>query len=125
MINLSYEPFVQEGDRGWCVGQPAGAGQSLILGFQAITTAALAVSDASDGGRVLILFGRLDSVSVTRLWESVRKAVADAQSRRVVVDTKDVDYCDGAGIAPLVTSCAIRAYPRSRSQISSPRSKCC
>jgi phospholipid/cholesterol/gamma-HCH transport system permease protein len=67
-----------------------------------MTTAALAITDASDGGRVLALSGRLDSQSVTGLWASVRRAVADVPSRRVVVDASGVDYCDGAGIALFV-----------------------
>ena len=67
-----------------------------------MTTAVLAISDVSDGGRVLALSGRLDSESVTRLWESMRQAVADAPARRVVVDASGVDYCDGAGIALFV-----------------------
>ena len=67
-----------------------------------MTTAALAISDASDGGRVLALSGRLDSSSVTTLWDPVRRAMADAPSRRVVVDAHGVDYCDGAGIALFV-----------------------
>jgi phospholipid/cholesterol/gamma-HCH transport system permease protein len=67
-----------------------------------MTAAALAVSETSDGGRVLALSGRLDSASVTGLWDSVRRAVADAPARRVVVDAGGVDYCDGAGIALFV-----------------------
>jgi phospholipid/cholesterol/gamma-HCH transport system permease protein len=67
-----------------------------------MTTAALAISDGSDGGRVLELSGRLDSESVAKLWDSVRRAMADAPTRRVVVDAKGVDYCDTAGIALFV-----------------------
>ena len=67
-----------------------------------MTTAALAISDASDGGRILALSGRLDAAAVTALWDSVRRAVADVPSRPVVVDARAVDYCDGAGIALLV-----------------------
>src|SRR4030095_8333348 len=67
-----------------------------------MTAAVLAVSETSDGGRVLALSGRLDSASVTGLWESVRRAVADAPARGVVVDAGGVDYCDGAGIALFV-----------------------
>ena len=67
-----------------------------------MTTAALSVSDATDGGRVLSLSGRLDSESVTPLWDAVRRAVVEAQARRVVVDARGVDYCDGAGIALFV-----------------------
>jgi phospholipid/cholesterol/gamma-HCH transport system permease protein len=67
-----------------------------------MTLATLAVSEASDGRRVLALSGRLDAVSVPSLWESVRRAVAEAPARRVVVDATAVDYCDGAGIALFV-----------------------
>jgi phospholipid/cholesterol/gamma-HCH transport system permease protein len=67
-----------------------------------MTTAALAISEAADGGRVLALSGRLDSESVPSLWREVRRAVAEVPSRRVVVDAAGVDYCDGAGIAIFV-----------------------
>ena len=67
-----------------------------------MTSAVLAISDASDGGRLLSLSGRLDSESVTTIWDSVRRAVADVPARRVVVDAGGVDYCDGAGIALFV-----------------------
>jgi phospholipid/cholesterol/gamma-HCH transport system permease protein len=64
--------------------------------------AALAISDAPDGSRVLALSGRLDAAALKELWSPTRRAVADAPSRPVVVDAAGVDYCDGAGAALLV-----------------------
>ena len=65
--------------------------------------AALAISDAPDGRRVLALSGRLDANSIRGVWAEGRQAIAaTAPDRRIVVDAANVDYCDGAGIALLV-----------------------
>ena len=64
--------------------------------------AALAITDTPEGERVLALSGRLDASALRELWSSVRRAVADAATRPVVVDASGVDYCDGAGAALLV-----------------------
>jgi phospholipid/cholesterol/gamma-HCH transport system permease protein len=64
--------------------------------------ASLAVSDTDDGRRVLALSGRLDATTIRDVWEAARRAIAAAADRRVLVDAKAVDYCDGAGIALLV-----------------------
>jgi len=64
--------------------------------------AALAISDAPDGTRVLSLSGRLDAYSTANVWPAARTAVRAAQNRDVVVDASAVDYCDGAGVALLV-----------------------
>jgi phospholipid/cholesterol/gamma-HCH transport system permease protein len=61
----------------------------------------LAVSD-TDGARVLALAGRLDASTIRGPWRDARAALAQAAGKRIVVDAKDVDYCDGAGIALLV-----------------------
>jgi phospholipid/cholesterol/gamma-HCH transport system permease protein len=63
--------------------------------------AALAVSD-TDSARILALAGRLDASTIRDLWREARSALAQAAGKRIVVDAKDVDYCDGAGIALLV-----------------------
>jgi len=63
--------------------------------------AALAVSDV-DGQRVLSLSGRLDASTIRDLWQQALRAVADTRARRIVVDARAVEYCDGAGIALLV-----------------------
>jgi len=64
--------------------------------------AALAVADAADGSRMLILSGRLDSYSIAGVWREARAAVEAAPDRRIVIDAAAVDYCDGGGVAMLV-----------------------
>jgi phospholipid/cholesterol/gamma-HCH transport system permease protein len=67
-----------------------------------MTSAALAVTEAPDGRRILALSGRLDAETIPKVWRDALFAVKDAGARRVVVDAAGVDYCDGAGIALLV-----------------------
>ena len=67
-----------------------------------MSTAALAVSEAPDGRRVLALSGRLDADSIPVVWRDALTAVRGAGARAVVVDAAGVDYCDGAGIALIV-----------------------
>lgn len=64
--------------------------------------AALAISDATDGRRVLTLTGRLDAGSVSSVWEATQRAVGEAGTRPITVDAAGVDYCDGAGLALFV-----------------------
>ena len=64
--------------------------------------AAVAVSDTTDGRRILALSGRLDATTIRHVWDESRRAIASAPHERVVVDAANVDYCDGAGIALLV-----------------------
>jgi phospholipid/cholesterol/gamma-HCH transport system permease protein len=70
--------------------------------------AALAISDTTDGRRVLALSGRLDANSIRRVWAEGRDAIAAAPGKPVVVDAANVEYCDGAGIALLVDLIAQR-----------------
>ncbi len=67
-----------------------------------MSSAALAISEAPDGPRVLALSGRLDADTIPVVWREALAAVRGAGTRRVVVDAGAVDYCDGAGIALLV-----------------------
>lgn len=64
--------------------------------------AALAINDDATGRRVLALSGRLDASSIRGIWHDARIAIANAAGQRIVVDAKNVEYCDGAGIALLV-----------------------
>jgi len=64
--------------------------------------AGLTITDQRDGRRVLALSGRLDAATVRTLWDSMRKAAADAPAMPIVVDAAQVDYCDGAGAALLI-----------------------
>lgn len=65
--------------------------------------AALAISETADGSRVLALSGHLDASTVRPLWAEGRRAVTSASGARVVVDAANVDYCDGAGVAMLIS----------------------
>lgn len=51
---------------------------------------------------VLALAGRLDAASLGPIWNQAREALARNPDRPIVVDCRQVDYCDGAGIALLV-----------------------
>lgn len=73
-------------------------GTRLLIGY----VAAFAIQDAPDGSRVIALTGRLDASALKALWADVRRAVADAPARPVIVDASGVDYCDGIGAALLV-----------------------
>lgn len=67
-----------------------------------MTTAALAISDATDGRRTLALSGRLDATTIPIVWRDTLRALDEVHGKPVVVDTAGVNYCDGAGIALLV-----------------------
>jgi phospholipid/cholesterol/gamma-HCH transport system permease protein len=67
-----------------------------------VATAALALSDASDGRLVLAFSGRLVADTVPTIWRDALRAVRGAPGRPVIVDAAGVEYCDGAGIALLV-----------------------
>jgi phospholipid/cholesterol/gamma-HCH transport system permease protein len=55
--------------------------------------------DRSDASTLKIIFsGRLDVDSIARLWSPCITAVQFG-SQALILDFKDVDYCDGAGIA--------------------------
>ncbi|MEO8303913.1 MAG: MlaE family lipid ABC transporter permease subunit [Betaproteobacteria bacterium] len=64
--------------------------------------AALAISDTSDGRRILALSGRLDATTLPELWDKARRAADESASKPLVVDAADVEYCDGAGVALIV-----------------------
>jgi phospholipid/cholesterol/gamma-HCH transport system permease protein len=67
-----------------------------------MSSAALAISEAPDGRRVLALSGRLVADTIPEVWRDALSALRDAGTQPVVVDAAGVDYCDGAGIALLV-----------------------
>ncbi|MFO1325348.1 MAG: ABC transporter permease [Burkholderiales bacterium] len=66
------------------------------------TAAALAISEAPDGRRVLALSGTLVADTIPDVWRKALAAMRDAGAAPVVVDAAGVDYCDGAGIALIV-----------------------
>ena len=68
-----------------------------------MSTAALAVTDAPDGRRVLALSGRLDADTIPdRLARRAARAARTPARGRSSSTPAGVDYCDGAGIALLV-----------------------
>ena len=64
--------------------------------------AALAINDTPDGRRTLALSGRLDATTLPALWDAVRRAAADVPRAPLVIDARNVEYCDGAGVALFV-----------------------
>jgi phospholipid/cholesterol/gamma-HCH transport system permease protein len=71
--------------------------------------ASLAVSDTPDGHRLIALAGRLDASTVPSVWGPAHRALDDAATQPVTVDTAAVESCDGAGIALLVD---LASHPR-------------
>ncbi|MEO6928600.1 MAG: ABC transporter permease, partial [Casimicrobiaceae bacterium] len=71
--------------------------------------ATLAVSDTTDGHRLLAFSGRLDVTTVASVWSDAHRALADAPRQPVTVDVAKVEMCDGAGIALLVD---LASHPR-------------
>jgi len=65
-------------------------------------TAVVAVADDAAGRRILTVSGRLDAATLPAIWETARRAVAEAPGKPVVVDAAGVLYCDGAGVALFV-----------------------
>jgi phospholipid/cholesterol/gamma-HCH transport system permease protein len=64
--------------------------------------AALAITDTSDGRRILALTGRLDATTLPELWDKARRAADEASAKPLVVDAAGIEYCDGAGVALIV-----------------------
>src|SRR6478672_4551682 len=56
--------------------------------------AAVAISDATDGRRILALSGRLEATTIRGVWDESRRAIAAAPDQRVVVDAADVQVAN-------------------------------
>ncbi len=54
------------------------------------------------GVLTITISGRLDSTSTGNIWQGVIDALEQASSKMVIVDTSEIDYCDGTGIGLLV-----------------------
>ena len=50
----------------------------------------------------LVITGRLDAETTSRLWPQVIRKLSRARPQTLVVDAGGIDYCDGAGIALLL-----------------------
>lgn len=50
----------------------------------------------------LVITGRLDAKTTSRLWPQVVRKLRRARPKTLVVDADGVDYCDGAGVALLL-----------------------
>ena len=66
------------------------------------TAAALNTVVDKDGVLTIRIRGRLDSTSTGNIWQEVVNALERESSKRVIVDTSGIEYCDGAGIGLLV-----------------------
>ena len=51
----------------------------------------------------LLLSGRLDANTTGKLWRGAQHLLEQSKLSRVVIDASEVNYCDGAGVAFLVT----------------------
>lgn len=54
---------------------------------------------------MLIFFGRLDNVTVATLWNTCKNALLKTLPKTLILELKDVNYCDGAGIALIQMLC--------------------
>lgn len=54
------------------------------------------------GVLTITISGRLDSTSTGNIWQGVIDALERASSKMVIVDTSEINYCDGTGIGLLV-----------------------
>ncbi|HKC96369.1 MAG TPA: hypothetical protein VKB81_20345 [Nitrospira sp.] len=55
------------------------------------------------GTLTLIMTGRWDSTTTGNWWHRGQQILAESKPRQLVIDAFGVSYCDGAGIAFLVT----------------------
>src|SRR5213080_2576496 len=51
----------------------------------------------------LFITGRLDTNTTGRLWREAMQVLQQSNPIRVVLDAAEVSYCDGAGVAFIVT----------------------
>lgn len=66
------------------------------------TTQAHLAWEESAAGPILHLGGRLDAQTVPGVWDAARSGLEAHAERPVRIDTRAVEYCDGAGVALLV-----------------------
>src|SRR4029079_13969101 len=70
---------------------------------QAAATAATVEPGPPEGNAaVLRLSGRLDVYSVAAIWDAALAALTAHPRAPLIIDARNVEYCDGAGIALLV-----------------------
>ena len=65
----------------------------------------------------LVISGRLDAESTSRLWSQALGKVGQTKPQMLVVDATSVDYCDGAGMALLLQLQAAQQRSSGRIQI--------
>ena len=51
----------------------------------------------------LLMRGRLDANTTGKLWRDAQHILEQSNPTRVVLDASEVSYCDGAGVAFIVT----------------------
>lgn len=77
-----------------------------------------------DKGRLkLVISGKLDAESTSRLWPQALRKVGEAEPQMLVVDATGVDYCDGAGMALLLQLKAAQQRSAGQIQINGLRSE--
>ena len=71
----------------------------------------------------LVISGKLDAESTSRLWTQALGKVAETEPQMLVVDAAGVDYCDGAGMALLLQLKAAQQRNTGQIQIEGLRSE--
>jgi phospholipid/cholesterol/gamma-HCH transport system permease protein len=64
--------------------------------------ASLNFQTLKEGKLRLIISGRLDKDSTSRLWTDAVKKISDSKPNTLDIDASEISYCDGAGIALLL-----------------------
>ena len=71
----------------------------------------------------LVISGKLDAESTSRLWTQALRKVGETEPATLVVDATGVDYCDGAGMALLLQLQATQQRNAGQIQIKGLRSE--
>ncbi len=67
-----------------------------------MSVASLNCQTLKEGKLRLIISGRLDADSTSRLWPEAVKMISDGKSNILEIDATGINYCDGAGIGLLL-----------------------
>ncbi|MHC4439267.1 MAG: ABC transporter permease [Planctomycetota bacterium] len=67
-----------------------------------MSVASLNCQTLKEGKLQLIISGRLDADSTSKLWPEAVKKISDSKPNTLEIDATEVNYCDGAGVALLL-----------------------